>query len=130
MNLTMRFYSSISLRLIFLLSERARKTIIRERADSFNLGRLLIMEIVDLAVRIALVVATTVLFGIIFLAYLRARNRKMLLISIGFGIFFVHALITIPELFNEAYKIALGENAHLLFHLIGLIFILAGILKD
>ena len=88
------------------------------------------MEIVDFVVRIALVVATTVSFGIVFLAYLRARNRKMLLITIGFGIFFVHALISVPELFNEAYAIALDENAHLLFHLSGLIFILLGRLKD
>jgi len=88
------------------------------------------MEMFDVVVRIALVVATTVLFGIVFLAYLRSRSRKMLLISVGFGIFFVHALITVPELFSEAYHIALDENAHLLFHLIGLIFILLGTLKD
>lgn len=88
------------------------------------------MEIIDVVVRIGLVVATTVLFGIVFLAYLRSRNRKMLLITAGFGTFFVHALITVPELFSEAYPIALDENMHLLFHLIGLIFILLGILKD
>lgn len=86
--------------------------------------------ILDIIVRVGLVAATTFLFGIVFLAYLRSRSRKMLLISIGFGTFFVHALIAIPELLNDAYAITLDENMHLLFHLIGLIFILLGILKD
>ena len=76
----------------------------------------------------ALVFATTILFGIVFLAYLRSRTRKMLLLATGFGTFFVHALITLPELFSEAYM--LDENVHLLFHLIGLIFILLATLKD
>ena len=86
--------------------------------------------ILDIIVRLGLAIATTFLFGIVFLAYLRLRNRKMLLISIGFGIFFVHALIYIPELFIEAYKLVLDENMHLLIHLIALIFILLGTLKD
>jgi len=88
------------------------------------------MEILQLVVRIGLVVATTFIFGIVLLAYLRLKNRKMLLILIGFGIFFAHALIAIPELFSEAYAITLDENMHLLIHLIALIFILLGILKD
>jgi len=87
------------------------------------------MDIIDFIVRIALVVATTVLFGMVFLAYLRSRSRKMLLISVGFGVFFVHALIAVPEIFTSA-SISLDENGHLLFHLIGLVFILLGILKD
>lgn len=86
--------------------------------------------ILDIIVRVGLVVATTFLFGIVFLAYLRLRSRKMLLISIGFGIFFVHALIYVPELFNDAYRIVLDENLHLFVHLIALIFILLGTLKD
>jgi hypothetical protein len=54
--------------------------------------------------------ATKVL-SIIFAAYLRLRNRKLLLISIGFGVFFVHAIITLPELFfNIGYMI--DENTH------------------
>jgi uncharacterized membrane protein YadS len=85
---------------------------------------------IDIIVRVSLVLATTILFGIVLMTYLRLKNRKMLLILTGFGIFFVHAIITIPELFNEAYDIALNENAHLFIHLIGLIFILLGILKD
>jgi len=54
----------------------------------------------------------------------------MLLISVGFGIFWVHALITIPEIISDAYHIALDENMHLLIHFVALIFVLLGILKD
>jgi hypothetical protein len=86
--------------------------------------------ILDVIVRVGLTLATSFLFGIVFLAYLRLRNFKMLLISVGFGIFLAHALITIPELINEAYYIVLDENLHLLIHLIALVFILFGILKD
>jgi hypothetical protein len=86
--------------------------------------------ILDVIVRVALVLATAFLFGIVALTYLRLRNRKMLLIFIGFAIFFVHALIALPELVNETYHIALDENMHLLIHLIGLVFIMLGILKD
>ena len=86
--------------------------------------------ILDIIVRVGLTLATTFLFGIVFLAYLRLKNRKMLLISVGFGIFLAHALITLPEIINESYHIALDENVHLLIHLIALIFILVGILKD
>ena len=87
------------------------------------------IELLDVVIRVGLVIATAVLFSIIFAAYLRLRNRKLLLISIGFGVFFVHAIITIPELFFDiGYMI--DENTHLLIHLVGLFFILIGILKD
>lgn len=86
--------------------------------------------ILDIVVRIGLTLATSFLFAIIFLAYWRTRSPKMLLVSIGFAVFFVHALITIPELFSDAYQIVMNENVHLLIHLIALLFIAAGILKD
>jgi hypothetical protein len=54
----------------------------------------------------------------------------MLLISTGFGVFFAHALISLPELINDAYAIALNEEMHLLIPLIGLLFILVGILQE
>jgi hypothetical protein len=85
------------------------------------------VELTDLIIRIALVVATALLFTIIFAAYLRVRNRKLLFISIGFGIFFAHGLITIPELF---LNFMITEDMHLLIHLIALAFILFGTLKD
>lgn len=85
--------------------------------------------LIDVVVRVGLVIATAVLFSIIFAAYLRLRNRKLLFISVGFGVFFVHAILTIPELFfGIGYMI--DENTHLLIHLVGLFFILLGILKD
>jgi hypothetical protein len=86
--------------------------------------------LLDIVVRVGLALATTVLFALVFLAYLRLKSRKMLLISIGFGVFVAHAYITLPELVSDAFSIALDENAHLLIHTIALVFILLGILKD
>jgi hypothetical protein len=86
------------------------------------------VEILDIAIRVVLVAATAFLFAIVFAAYLRLKNRKLLFISIGFGIFFIHALIYIHELFATGF--VLSENAHLLIHLVALIFIAVGILKD
>ncbi|HEX9262626.1 MAG TPA: hypothetical protein VF893_08895 [Candidatus Bathyarchaeia archaeon] len=84
--------------------------------------------ILDITIRIVLVVATAFLFAVILAAYMRLKNRKLLFISIGFGIFFVHALIYIPELFAPGFVVS--ENAHLLIHLVALVFIVVGILKD
>ncbi len=86
------------------------------------------IDLVGVAVRFALVFATTILFSIVFLAYLRMRNRKMLLISIGFGLHLVYALLSLPEVFAQA--LVIDEDLHLLLHLIALSFILLGILKD
>jgi uncharacterized membrane protein YadS len=85
--------------------------------------------ILEVVVRIGLLLATTFLFGIVLVTYLRLKNHKMLLITAGFGVFFASSLIAVPELFSESYAIALDENIHLLIHLIGLILILLGILK-
>jgi hypothetical protein len=84
----------------------------------------------DFVIRLALVVATGFVFGIIFLAYRRMKNQKLLLMSIGFGIFFAIALIHIPELFFEDLKLMLSENMYLLIYLVGSIFVATGILKD
>ncbi len=85
---------------------------------------------IDIVLRIALTLATSFLFGIMFLGYWRTRSLRMLFITAGFGVFLIHALITIPELFSEAYAIAITENVHLLIHLIALVLIAIGILKD
>ena len=84
-------------------------------------------ELLDVIVRVGLVLATTVLFGIVFLTYLRLKNRKLLFLSLGFGVFFVHSLATVPELF---YDFVISENVHLLIHLLALSFMLFGTLKD
>lgn len=86
--------------------------------------------ILDSVIRIALVVPTALLFFLVLQAYLRIKSRKMLLITTGFGIFFVHALISVPELFSSAFHVLLDENAHLALNLIALIFILLGTLED
>lgn len=88
------------------------------------------LEFFDVVVRVAFLVATTFLFGIVLLAYRRVRTNKMGLVTIGFAIAWVHSLITIPEFFIEVYDVALDENLHLLLFLIALIFILVGVLKD
>jgi predicted transporter len=86
--------------------------------------------ILDIALRVGLTLATSFLFGIMFLGYWRTRTRRMLFVTVGFAVFFVHALITVPELFSDTYQIAMSENVHLLIHLIALVLIAIGILKD
>jgi hypothetical protein len=85
------------------------------------------VELIDVVIRLLLVLATGFLFGIVFLSYLRVRSRKLLLISIGFLIFFIQYIATIPELY---LNFVIDENLHLLLHLVALVFILIGILKD
>jgi hypothetical protein len=87
----------------------------------------MIAGILDWIIRTVIVFATAFLFAIVFISYVRVKNRKLLLISVGFSIFFAQALISLPELF---YSLTLDENIHLLLHLVALIFILIGILKD
>jgi predicted transporter len=88
------------------------------------------IEILDIVLRVGLTLATSFLFGIMFLGYWRTRTRKMLFVTAGFAVFFVHALITVPELFSDTYQIAMSENVHLLIHLTALVLIAIGILKD
>ncbi len=86
------------------------------------------IEILDIAIRVGLVAATAFLFALVFMAYLRLKNRKLLFISLGFGVFLIHALATIPELFTPGFVI--NENTHLVIHIVALFFILVGTLKD
>lgn len=86
--------------------------------------------ILDFVLRVGLTLATSFLLVIVFLAYRRTRTRKMLFVTAGFAVFFIHALITLPELFSENYQIALTENVHLVIHLLALVLIAIGILKD
>jgi hypothetical protein len=89
-----------------------------------------IMVMLDVVVRMALIFATATLFVIVLSAYSRLRSRKMLLITIGFGILFLHALLSVPELFEGTYDMYISESLHLFVDFIGLIFILFGTLKD
>jgi ABC-type uncharacterized transport system permease subunit len=86
--------------------------------------------ILEIVLRVGLTLATSFLFGIMLVGYWRTRTHKMLFVTMGFAVFFVQALITIPELFSDTYQIAMSENVHLLIHLIALTLITIGILKD
>ena len=86
------------------------------------------MDVIDIILRVFLILATTSVFGIMFISYLRLKNTKMLLISAGFGFFVIYALLGVPEILGS--PIVLGENIHLVLHLIALVLILLGILKE
>jgi hypothetical protein len=84
----------------------------------------------DVILRVALVLATGFLSGIILLAYLRVKSTKLLLFLIGFSIFFIHALLYMPTIMISNYKIEFTENLHIAFNLFAMIFITLGILKE
>lgn len=77
-----------------------------------------------------LLVTTIFLFVIVFLAYLRMRNTKMLLISSGFGAFFLGAVLNLTKIVFEEYSSIIDENVLLLLQFVGLLFIAIGVLKD
>jgi len=52
----------------------------------------------------------------------------MLLIASGFGIHVIWALLGVTEILGS--PLIIEENVHLLFHLIALVLLLLGILKD
>lgn len=83
-----------------------------------------------IAVRIAFVIVTTVLFFVILAACYRFKSRRMLLITVGFGLFFVHGLLTAPEIFSDNWDITFSEGWHLLADVAGLVFIMLGTLQD
>jgi len=85
---------------------------------------------IDMLIRVGLIAATAFLFSVVFLAYLRIKNRKMLFISLGFGTFLVNALIHIPELISKDFSVMFSENIFLLIEFIGLLFITIGLLKE
>ncbi|MGA2387041.1 MAG: hypothetical protein ABSG33_10975 [Candidatus Bathyarchaeia archaeon] len=81
-------------------------------------------------VRIVFVTVTTITFVIALLSFKNFRTPKTILLTIGFGLFFVHGIISIPELYNNAYNTAFTENIHLLIDAIAVLFLLLGTLKD
>ncbi len=85
-------------------------------------------SVIDLVIRIILVTVAAILFGVIVLTYNRIRNRKLLFISIGFGILLVHSLITVPELLLNT--VVINVNLDITLDTITLVFVLIGILKD
>jgi hypothetical protein len=91
----------------------------------------MVMEImIEMIIGIGLIATTTLLFAIVLLAYLRMRNTRMLLVTLGFGAFFIAAILHLPTILSEDMSLMLPENLFLLLQLIGLIFIAIGVLKD
>jgi hydrogenase/urease accessory protein HupE len=88
--------------------------------------------LIDLAEisRIVFVAVSTIIFGITLTTFSRFRTKKTLLLTIGFGLFFVHGIISIPELFNQAYNTEFTEDIHLLIDAVAILFLLLGTLKD
>jgi len=80
--------------------------------------------------RTVFIIVTTIIFIIALLAYLRLRSRKSLLLTTGFGLFFVHGMLGILELFVLAFNHDFTEGMHLLLDAVALTFILIGTLKD
>ena len=84
----------------------------------------------DMLISIGLLIVTIFLFLMVFLAYLRMRNKKMLLISLGFGAIFVGAFLHLLEIIFESIDFMITENILLLIQIIGLFLIVIGVLKD
>ncbi len=80
--------------------------------------------------RIVFITVTIVVFSFSVLTYWRLRNQKTLLLTIGFGLFFVHGLIAIPELFSQSYNFDFTDSLHLLIDATAVLFILLGVLKS
>lgn len=91
----------------------------------------MVMDVmIEMVIGVGLIVTTTVLFTIVLLTYLRMRNTRMLFITLGFGTFFIGALLHLPQIFIEEYNLMITENVMLLFQLVGLLFVAIGVLKD
>lgn len=89
-----------------------------------------ILPLVAYIARIAFIVITTVTFAIALLTLSRLRNKKTTILAVGFGLFFAHGLISIPELFSRTYNIEFTDSWHLLLDAIAILIILIGILQD
>ena len=85
---------------------------------------------IEMVISVGLIAATSVLFAIVLLTYLRLRNTRMLFITLGFGTFFVGAILHLPQIFSEEYSLMITENVMLLFQLVGLLLIAIGVLRD
>jgi hypothetical protein len=86
--------------------------------------------LIDIVVRVALLFATGFLFVLILTAYRRMPTRKMTYFTLGFGTFFLQAILLMPELMLENYAMQFTENIYLFVQLAALTFVTLGILKD
>jgi hypothetical protein len=91
----------------------------------------MVMDVmIEMAIGVGLIATTSILFAIVLLTYVRMRNTRMLFITLGFGTFFIGAILHLPHIFIEDYNLMITENVMLLFQLVGLLFIAVGVLKD
>jgi|GEM_PF-1724776 hypothetical protein len=88
------------------------------------------MDLFFILARVIFVIVTTFVFAVSLLTYKRLRNKKTLLLTVGFGLFFVHGLISIPEIYNQAYNLGFTDSLHLLIDAVAILFILLGVLQD
>ena len=84
----------------------------------------------EMVIGVGLVAATSVLFGVVLMAYLRMRNSRLLFVALGFGSFFVGAILYLVEILIPDLGLMITTNVIMIFQLVGLIFIAVGVLKD
>ena len=85
---------------------------------------------IDMLIRVGLLVASGLVFAFVLLAYLRMRSSKLGFITIGFGILFLDSIMLLPELMFPDFTMGFTENVHITIHLIAMIFLAIGVLKD
>ncbi len=88
------------------------------------------VPLIVIIARLVFIVVTIVVFSFSVLTYARLRSKKMLLLTIGFGLFFVHGLIAIPEIFSRPYNFEFTDSLHLLIDATAILFVLLGVLKS
>jgi lipopolysaccharide export LptBFGC system permease protein LptF len=86
--------------------------------------------LIDTLLKIALVAATGFLFVIILLAYLRIRSKRLLLIAAGFAVFFLHALLYMPEIMFQSITLGFSDDLHIALNLVALLLIALGIIRE
>jgi hypothetical protein len=88
------------------------------------------MNLLFILSRVVFVIITIVIFAIALLTYSRLRKKKTLFLTVGFGLFFIHGLISIPEIINNTYNMEFTDSLHLLIDAVALLFLLLGVLQD
>ena len=84
----------------------------------------------EMVIGVGLVAATSVLFVVVLMTYLRMRNSRLLFVALGFGSFFVGAILYLVEILIPDLGLMITTNVIMIFQLVGLIFIALGVLKD
>lgn len=79
--------------------------------------------------RVVFIVVATVVFAFSLVTFFRFINKKTALLTLGFGLFFVHGLIAIPEILISTYNLQLTDSIHLLIDAVALLLILFGVLQ-